>query len=404
VVLLSKFKKICSGNDATIVPYSSLSWIVTACEQSAASGTGEAAGQAGVGSRGDFMETVLKGDFFRRFGQHGVKRYVLGINEFADNVSAHFDIHGFIDEFTPEKRYKGKPVVRITEVSKDAMVVSAVTSARPRTALERLRTHGLFDSIDYFSFADASGGLIEQLPAVSGMRIDFRENLAAYQRVRGLLVDQQSLKTFDQVLEFRLSGSLNALKEFDCVIDQQYFEPFISFQPGEIFVDGGGYDGFTTLEFVKRCPTFKSVHFFEPNLRNLALASEEMRAIGNIVYHECGLFDRKTVLKFDSDKGSGSRISETGADEVPVDTLDSAVAEKVSLIKLDLEGAEPKALLGMRRHILEDHPKIAVAVYHEPDHFRLIPEIILGFRKDYDLYLRHYTESWTETIMFFIPR
>jgi len=350
------------------------------------------------------MEADLKRDFFRRFGLPGTKRYVLGINEYADAVSIHFNVDGFIDEFTSEKSYNERPIVKISEVPKDAMVVSAVTSARPRTALEKLRAHGLADTIDSFSFADSSDGLIDQLPAISGMRIDFRENLAAYQRLRGLLVDEQSLKTFEQVLEFRLTGSLDSLKDFSCLIDQQYFESFISFQSGEVFVDGGGYDGFTTLESVKRCPDYKSVHFFETSPRNLALAKEKMKKIRDINYHERGLFDTKTILQFDAGKGSGSRIAETGGDEVAMDTLDSAVAEKVSFIKLDLEGAEPKALSGMKRHILEDHPKLAVAVYHEPNHFRLIPETILGFRKDYDIFLRHYTESWTETIMFFIPR
>ena len=155
---------------------------------------------------------------------------------------------------------------------------------------------------------------------------------------------------------------------------------------------------------MKRCPKYGAVHFFEPSNGNITLAKNNLTGIRNIVYHNVGLFDAKTRLQFDAGQGSGSRISEAGSEVVAMDTLDDTVSEKVSFIKLDLEGAEIAALRGMSRHLTEDHPKLAVAVYHDPSHFRQIPKIILGIRDDYKVYLRHYTESWTETIMFFIPK
>lgn len=342
--------------------------------------------------------------FFERFGLPGVKKYVFGINEYADNIAAQFEIDGFIDEFTTELTHRGKPILKLADVPKQSMIVSSVTSARPRTALEKLRGNDFSYSIDYFRFADASAGRIEQIKPIAEMRTDFHENVATYQWLRGLLADQQSVNTFDRVMEFRLGGSLYSLNDFSCRIDEQYFEPFLALKPGEVFVDGGGYDGFTTLEFVKRCPKYGAVHFFEPSNGNITLAKNNLTSIRNIVYHNVGLFDAKTRLQFDAGQGSGSRISEAGSEVVAMDTLDDTVSEKVSFIKLDLEGAEIAALRGMSRHLKEDHPKLAVAVYHDPSHFRQIPKIILGIRDDYKVYLRHYTESWTETIMFFIPK
>ena len=342
--------------------------------------------------------------FFERFGHPERKKYVFGINEYADIIAAQFDIDGFVDEFTSKLTHRGKPILKLVDVPTQSMIVSSVTSARPRTALEKLRGNHFSDSIDYFRFADASAGRIEQIEPISKMRKDYPENAARYQWVRGLLADQQSVNTLDRVIEFRLSGSLNALNDFSCRIDEQYFEPFVELKSGEVFVDGGGYDGFTTLEFVKRCPTYGSVHFFEPSNRNLTLAKSQLDGLRNIVYHNAGLFDAKTFLQFDAGEGSGSRISEAGREVVAVNTLDDSVSERVSFVKLDLEGAEMAALRGMSRHLAEDHPKLAVAVYHDPSHFREIPQFILGIREDYDVYLRHYTESWTETIMFFIPK
>ena len=71
---------------------------------------------------------------------------------------------------------------------------------------------------------------------------------------------------------------------------------------------------------------------------------------------------------------------------------------------MDLEGWELKALAGAKKHILEDHPKLAIAVYHHPSDFWRVFEFVISLRQDYKIFLRHYTESWTETIMYFVPK
>ncbi len=71
---------------------------------------------------------------------------------------------------------------------------------------------------------------------------------------------------------------------------------------------------------------------------------------------------------------------------------------------MDIEGAEYDALRGAEQTISEHHPRLAISVYHRVDDLRRIPELVLSYRSDYDLFLRHYTEGVTETVMFFIPR
>ena len=58
------------------------------------------------------------------------------------------------------------------------------------------------------------------------------------------------------------------------------------------------------------------------------------------------------------------------------------------------------AIEGMRNHILNDHPKMAISVYHKVDDFWKIPEQVFAIRHDYDIYMRHYTEGTDETVMF----
>lgn len=343
--------------------------------------------------------------FFTRFASGDVPdRYLFGINEFSDSIATAISIDGFIDDYTGETSHMGRPVLRLADIPNTAWVVSCVTNARPKTAMQRLRAHGIENCLDYFAFSRASQGRIPQIPAIADAVLDHRQNVEKYTWVRSLLADEESRKVFDDVLSFRLSGDLCSMERFDYAAERQYFENFFRLDDGEVFVDGGGYDGFTSLEFAKRCPRYSKIHFFEPVSAAMLTAKDKLKGHQNVAYHSVGLYDRKTTLSFDASAGSASRISDGGELKIDVDTLDAVVGDRVTFVKLDLEGVEVQALHGMRRHIVEDVPKLAVAVYHHPSDFWRVPEYILSLRSDYAVYLRHYTESWTETVAYFIPK
>lgn len=84
--------------------------------------------------------------------------------------------------------------------------------------------------------------------------------------------------------------------------------------------------------------------------------------------------------------------------------MDSLIEEKVSFVKMDIEGAEAIALKGAKNHILNDHPKLAICCYHKPEDLWKIPEQVMAIRNDYRLYLRHYTDGLHESVMYFIPK
>jgi len=96
-------------------------------------------------------------------------------------------------------------------------------------------------------------------------------------------------------------------------------------------------------------------------------------------------------------------LSEEGDIEISVDTLDDRVKDKITFLKMDIEGAEEMALRGAREHILRDHPKMAISCYHKADDLWKIPQQILAIRNDYSLYMRHYTDGFHETVVYFIP-
>jgi FkbM family methyltransferase len=238
----------------------------------------------------------------------------------------------------------------------------------------------------------------------ASFKSDYEANRNKYDWIEKLLSDEESHRIYKNIVDFRLSANLAHMNGYTDQQPVQYWEDFLGLkQEGEVFVDVGGFDGFTSEEFIKRCPDFGAVYIFEPEQKNMRACKERLDKFSNVHFMLMGLSNQKGTVKF-LPGGSSSVISEDGTYEILVDTLDDCVDDAVSYIKMDIEGAESIAIEGAEKTILNHHPRLAICVYHKPDCLWKIPEQILAIRDDYNIFLRHYTESVTETVMFFIPR
>lgn len=76
------------------------------------------------------------------------------------------------------------------------------------------------------------------------------------------------------------------------------------------------------------------------------------------------------------------------------------------MIKMDIEGGEYSALLGAKRHIQEDLPKLFLSVYHSNDDLIRIPRLIADISDEYDFYLRYYGGNIyaTEIVLICLPK
>ena len=188
---------------------------------------------------------------------------------------------------------------------------------------------------------------------------------------------------------------------------QQYFDFFESSGEKETVVDGGVYDLGSVAGFLKWCNgNYERVFAFEPEKSNYELCKEKAEQWENVSLFNCGLLDRQGKIGFTSGLGGASRIEDQQQDfysdyDISVTDLDSVIQEeKVTFIKMDIEGAEEKALLGARRVITEQKPKLAICVYHKPEDIIELPALILGMRPDYKIAFRHYSLRGTETVMY----
>lgn len=329
-------------------------------------------------------------------------KYLFGRNMYAAKIIQHIDIDGFIDDFTDDTHYQGKPIIKIDKIPSNALVL-ILSGGRPLSAEKRIKNIGL-DCLDYFAFYKHSGLPLDEIHFMEGFDNDFTTNRKQYDWIYDKFEDTISKNQFKKLLEFKTSYELNCLKGFKHLEDEQYFEDFLELSPeGEVFADVGSYDGYTSEAFINICPTFSKIHVFEPIPKNMDVVKEKLDQFHDIFFHPVGLSDKQQTVQF-SVGGSTSTANASGSETVQMDTMDNLVDGKVTFIKMDIEGAELEAIDGAKETIAKYHPKLAISVYHRPSDIWEIPKKILSIYDGYKIYLRHYTESVYETVMFFIPK
>lgn len=171
----------------------------------------------------------------------------------------------------------------------------------------------------------------------------------------------------------------------------------------EVFVDGGSFDGSNSLDFHQWCHgKTKMIYAFEPDKANAEKCMEnlkhKLRADFEVI--NAGLWSKKDTLHFRESHSVDSRIEEEGKISVPVTSIDEAVSENVTFIKMDIEGAELKALKGAAGMIQRNKPRLAVCVYHKPEDILEIPSYIKKLVPEYKLYLRHYIPYHYDTVLY----
>ena len=339
-------------------------------------------------NKADFQKKI----FVDRFLNSNTEKYILGINENAKRLSKFINLTGYIDNFTNESNWNNKPVFKSYQIlNKNAIIVSCSLAIYPISAINSLINSGfknISTVLDIAKYSDVGFKVM----FMSDAKKDLEDNFSKYEKIYNLMKDAESKKIFKNLLNFRMNFDFQYMKNFKVNQKDQYFENFLTLQGKneEVFVDAGGFDGLTTVEFIKRYPDYKEIYIFEPSEKNLELAKENLKGFKNINFMDKGLSNKKNILKFNPESGSASGISDNGTAAIEVDLLDSIVNEKVSFIKMDIEGGECMAIEGMKNHILNDYPKMAISVYHKVNDLWKIPEQIFTMRDDYNIYIKNY--------------
>lgn len=163
-----------------------------------------------------------------------------------------------------------------------------------------------------------------------------------------------------------------------CDPSPQYFnEIFENAHKEGVFIDGGCAGG-TILKYLHYVnnPHVKAYGFEPDPILYWQECKYFKNAPDNIRIFDYALSDTEGVTSFFVTGAGHSLAQAGGSHEVKTITLDNFIKEKVSFIKLDIEGSESAALQGAAKLIANDKPNLAISVYHEDDDLYKLPLMI----------------------------
>lgn len=301
------------------------------------------------------------------------------------------------DEFVRGQNFRGFTVEHYASIKErlgDFAVVIAFASELPEV-LARFK-----------ALADKHIVFAPHLPLYVGSEAVDKAWLSKYserlQAVYERLADEQSRRVFANVLNYKLSGKPQYL--WECETERfDDLKQLFAFTDAEIYLDLGAYDGDTVREFLSltdgRYTKITAVEADRRNYRKLCAKTEGLAALRTV---EAAVWDEDTELEFSDSGGRQSTLIGAHKRMVKAVKMDNLLGEEpVTYIKMDVEGAEKQALLGLKEHILRDKPKMFIAAYHYDNDFFALPELIWQLRPDYKIYLRKhpYVPAWEMNFM-----
>lgn len=248
------------------------------------------------------------------------------------------------------------------------------------------------------------------VPVVGGGLFDKEyalENEEELHRVYDMLADEQSRKVFDGWLEYRLTGKILPLLSNQTEKSEAY--DILKLSDNEVYADLGAYNGDTVEEFLTVTGgSFEKIFALEPDARNYAKLKRRHYALSPYDFRtvNAGAWSSDCTMDFVQKGGrnsaltpyeKGRPINPSMIKHIEMRSLDSVVKdERVSLIKLDVEGSESEALDGCRRVISRCKPKLIVSLYHRTEDMTVLPQKVKQLNREYSLYLRQhpYIPAW----------
>lgn len=106
---------------------------------------------------------------------------------------------------------------------------------------------------------------------------------------------------------------------------------------------------------------------------------------------------------------SSSIVSNIEAEKFPADEITSIPVRSIddtenchdaTFIKMDIEGSEQMALLGAKKTIIRNKPKLAICIYHSDEDMIKIPLMIHEMVPEYKLWIRQHSNGIPETVLY----
>lgn len=241
---------------------------------------------------------------------------------------------------------------------------------------------------------------------------------SGYQEVMALLADDESRSVIERIIAFR-SGSDLAFSAFKSE-EQQYFNHLtLHALPKDRpirYLDLGAYNG-DTLEHLCTKALVGTAILLEPdpsNFRELVVNSSRLVArYPDLQPHilPLGAGSEFGFIRLEAGGEASSLHSRNHSHSedsywVTVTPLDDVLpVEHVDFVKIDVEGHDREALLGMKGILNRSTPVVAVSLYHRPRDF---VDLTLQLKNTlhhlpYMYYVRQHLYNSFETVLYAVP-
>lgn len=243
---------------------------------------------------------------------------------------------------------------------------------------------------------------------VEPLNEDFYQNSKKnFDRVKTSLADDFSKESLTAYLEAKITGR-NEMLIPNVIKTQYFFEPSPwNYSSTDILIDGGAYTGDSLMDFVKlRKNNYQKIIACEPDKSNFEKLKKTVREkyIENVNALNIGLLNKRTILKFSSSGTMESFLSDAGNIEIQVDAIDNFTSDElISIIKMDIEGAEIEALKGAEKTIKNCRPILMISAYHKKDDLFNIFDYINAIVKDYSFFFRCHKPLAIDAVLYAVP-
>lgn len=294
------------------------------------------------------------------------------------------------DEFVRGHYFHGKKVLKYPEACEkyDDFAIVMAFAVHDKKMLNRVRKLSKKHTLYFPDVPVVGDGTFT--------REYIKENEKEFDFAYSLLADENSRKSFVDVLNFKVSGKTEYL--FACQRErEEIYRDYLKLGDDEIFMDLGAYDGDTIREFLTMTNGYRKIYAVEADEKNFKKLTEKTAELGKIELFNLAAWDKKDTLFFEKKKGRNSKLSSNGKIQILADSVDNILSgREITFLKADVEGSEEKVLLGAANTIRQYRPKLYICAYHRNSDMFVLPRRIHEICGDYRLHFAHraYVPAW----------
>lgn len=227
-------------------------------------------------------------------------------------------------------------------------------------------------------------------------------------RLIALSEDTKTRQYFEVIRESVLEGKPK--KEIIGLYDSedQYFLNFFREKlEGINFIDGGAYTGDTVREILENNIHPAAIYCFEADRDNYSRLENYVRKNSELkgcICENYALWDCCTQVGMHRSGYNACIDLNSESETVQTITIDDYFKNiKVGFVKMDIEGAEKRALTGGMGVLKRDRPLLAIAIYHSLEDIVEIPQLLMQQLTDYHFIVRSHSNTYSEAVLYGVP-